>query len=229
MGRTVPVANQDAIDFFAARVGDWAKGPAAIGLTSGQIDEINLRLAEAQARIAEAHAARIAAQTATLALSDAMRSLRGFGGDLVKTIRAFAETTEDPGVYTASSIPPVAEPTPAAAPAKPTLVTAAINTSGSITINWRGRRSGGVQFIVQRSDTPVGQSPGPWRFVAVTPTNETLDNTVPPGLAAVAYRVWAQSPAGASDASNLAVLAFGNAQLAAETSENASTTTAAAA
>jgi hypothetical protein len=229
MGRTVPETQQDAIDFFATRVGDWAKGPAAIGLTSSQIDEINLRLGEAQTRLAEAHAARIAARTATLALNDAMRSLRGFGGDLVKTIRTFAETTEDASVYTASGIPPVSEPTPAGEPAKPTRVRAVISGTGPIAITWAGRRSGGVQFIVERRDTPVDAAPGPWRFVAVTPTNETLDNTVPPGLASVAYRVWAQSPAGASDASNLAVLAFGNAQLTTESNGDTPAITAAAA
>ncbi len=229
MGRTVPETQQDAIDFFATRIGDWAKGPAAIGLTSDQVTEVQSRLAEVQARLVEAHAARIAARRSTLALNDAMRNLRSFGGDLVKTIRTFAETNNDPSVYSASGIPPVADPTPAPPPAMPTQVRATITALGTISIEWRGRRSGGVQFIVERRDTPVNAPPGPWRFVAVTPANETDDDTVPPGLASVAYRVWAQSPAGASDASNPAALAFGNAQLAEDTNFPASTAAAAAA
>jgi hypothetical protein len=187
MGRTVPVANQDAIDFFANRIGDWAKGPAAIGLTSSQIDEINLRLAEAQARLAEAHTARIAAQTATLALSDAMRSLRGFGGDLVKTIRAFAETTEDPGVYTASSIPPVAEPTPSGPPEQPTHLSARLLSPFGLAIAWKGSASQGTYFGVWRrlpgetSDT----------LIATRKTKSFEDRTLPPGTAAASYTITA--------------------------------------
>ncbi len=209
MARTVPETQQDAIDFFANRLDDWAASPAAIGLSSEQVDAITARVAEAETRLAEAQAARIAAKTATLALSQAMADLRGLGGDLVKTIRTYAETNDDPAVYTRSGIPPVSPPTPVGPPEQPRDIAATITNSGPVRVSWRASRSTGTQFVVERQLVGLDGVAGDWTFVAVAAARSIDDTSLPIGSASVTYRVYAQRASGRSDASTSTTLTFG--------------------
>lgn len=209
MGRTVPETQQDAIDFFAGRIGAWSDAPTLIGLTEAQSDAVAAALSEAQAALAAARAARIAARTATLALNQAMATLRSTGGDAVKTIRAFAEATDNPAVYTDASIPPASPPSPAGIPDAPTRVEAAITSRGAAAIRWKGSRAGGTAFIVERRLKSLDGVAGPWAYAGTSTTNTLTDATIPIGHAAVTYRVFAIRPAGRGPATTANPIAFG--------------------
>ncbi len=205
----VPDTQQGAIDFFSSRTPTWAANQAAIGISAAQVADIDAKVTNAQAKLAAAQAARNAAKTATLDLADAMNDMRSFGGDLIKTIRAFAETTGDDSVYLLSDIPPIAPPKPTGPPEVPTEVGVSINGFGYVFIEWKASRAVGTQFILQRQLTPVDGPPQAWTYAGSSTTNDYTDTTVPTGFAAVSYRVYAQRAGGVSDASNPATLAFG--------------------
>jgi hypothetical protein len=206
----VPDTQQGAIDFFSSRTPTWAANQAAIGISAAQVVDIDAKVTAAQTKLAAAQAARNAAKTATLDLADAMNDMRSFGGDLIKTIRAFAETTDDDSVYILSDIPPVSPPKPTGVPDVPTEVSSSINGFGYVFIEWKASRAVGTQFILQRQLTPVDGAPTAWAFAGASTTNDYTDTTVPTGFASVSYRVYAQRASGTSDASNVTTLAFGS-------------------
>ncbi len=198
------------IQWFADRAASWAADPTGIGLTAAQVADLVAFLNVAQTGSDNAIAARIASRDATVVFHEGADTLRDFGADLIKTIKAYAETTNDPNVYAAASVPPPSGPTPTGPPEVPTEVTASINGFGYVFIEWKASRAVGTQFILQRQLTPVDGPPSAWTYAGSSTTNDYTDTTVPTGFASVSYRVYAQRASGTSDASNVTTLAFGS-------------------
>lgn len=211
MGRTVPETQQAAIDFFAVRIPGWAEAPPSIGLTPETVDGIGARVAAARARLAEARAARVAAETATLALSQAMAEMRAYGGDLVKTIRTFAETTGDTRVFVEAGIPPVSPPTPPAPPAAPTRLAATLLRPFGVGLSWRAPAGGGVWFGVWRR---VAGADG-FTLLDTTAARRYEDRTLPAGAGSAGYFIAAHRGAFRSNGPAIEVRLAGHAAAAA--------------
>jgi hypothetical protein len=220
MAPVLPRTREDTVAWFAARLGDWAKAGSSIGIDSGQIMELTTRLAEAQTALDDAEAARIASKNATVEFHWRYDRLRKYGADLIKVIKAFAETNEDARVYTAASIPLPGPPTPLGPPQTPVNLTATLNTAGAIKLEWEASRRGGTSFAVERSLTGSGR---PWTLIGVSETKSFTDGHVPTGLAEIAYRVTAARSGGASVPTAPLVVLFGT-----ETNEQAPALTVAA-
>lgn len=198
------------IEFFEQHLPIWAAAPTTIGLTAMQISDLTTLTAQARADYESAQAKRNSARAATETQNTSVASMHNLGADLVKTIRAFAETTDDPSVYTTAQIPAPAKPTPTPPPETPTDVAAVINNFGYVVISWKASRAVGTQFILQRQLTPLNAPPLAWTYAGSSVTDNYTDTTVPTGYAAVSYRVYAQRASGTSDASNVATLQFGS-------------------
>lgn len=197
------------IEFCEAHLAVWAANPTAIGITALQVSDLAALVAQARADYDAAEAARNGARSAIETRNISVGSMFDLVADLVKTIRAFAETTNDPSVYPAADIPAPAAPTPTPPPDAPTNLTAMVNTVGHCLLNWKGSRAVGTQFVLRRQVTPVGGTPGQWTYAGSSVTNDYTDTTVPTGLASVSYVVIAQRASGTSEPSNTATLTFG--------------------
>ena len=102
----VPNKRDDMIDFFAAHVAGWVANQASIGITIIQAADLTTFITDAQQALLAADTARNAAQAATLDLQTKATALRDYGGDLVRLIKAHAESQPDPAaVYIAFFIP----------------------------------------------------------------------------------------------------------------------------
>jgi hypothetical protein len=209
MAEVLPNSRRETIEWFEARVSSWAKSPATIGLSNDQVAALSARLDEARDALDSATALRQASLGATGVFHTKADDMRALGADLIKLIRAFALASDDVGVFAAAHIPPPQASTPAGPPDKPTGVSADILNTGEIKVAWKGLRSYGTQFIVERQMTPVDAPPEPWAWVGHSVTNDFTDAAVPVGFAGVAYRVHAIRAGGTSDASNTATISFG--------------------
>lgn len=184
----------EVIQFFTQRLASWQANPELIGLTAAQVTELAGLTASASSRYQDALQARQASKDRTLEYHEGADTLRDFGAALIAAIKAFAETSGDPGVYALASIPEPADPSPSAAPAVPTSITLFMRAQGSIEIRWDGSLAGGTFYEVQRSLND-GTS---WSTIASIPARETLDETVPQGTARAYYRIrGVKGPAGA--------------------------------
>ena len=214
MAPVLPNSREQMIQWFNQRIASWGADPTTIGLTASQVADLAGKLAAAQTDESAAFDARIASKNATANYYTSSDDLRNFGSDLIKTIKAFAETTNNPGVYTAASVPPPSPPTPLGPPATPKNLSYKLNTAGEIELEWDSSRTGGTSFTIERSITGAT---GPWSIVGTSEEAAFTDTAVPSGVASVAYRVIASRSGGSSNPTAALVVLFGNSSGSTET------------
>lgn len=188
MAQVLPDSNLAMIQWFEQRLTDWAADPTGIGLTGEQIITLGSQVTAARASYNAAQQARNASKSATVVFHDDSGTLRSFGGDLIKTIKAFAEATDNPGVYADADVPPPAPPTPRGAPGMPTDITTALTNLGAIEIKWKADNaaaSSGAFFVVRRKLDDETQ----WTTVGQTGAKAFSDETVPLGTTRAIYTI----------------------------------------
>ncbi|MEO1716609.1 MAG: hypothetical protein AAFR76_05810 [Planctomycetota bacterium] len=205
----IPNGKAERISFFEIRLNDWAANAAAIGLDTSEATQIAGLTAQARAAFNAAQEARANALSATQTQDDAIDAMVAYGADLVKTIKAFAETNEDPGVYTTANIPQPRPRTPLGPAPQPQNVTLNLTTTGAISVAWQAETAGRMAFVIERQTMPVGGSFGDWSIIGTTTTKNFIDETVPAGLERAVYRITAERPGGRSEPSESATAYFG--------------------
>ena len=203
---TVPPTYLGRLEFFEAHLPVWAKNPAAIGLNASQIASLTLLTDQCRSEYDAMNEIRARAMAATQVHKDANDAMYAFGADLVKTIRAFAATSNNPAVYNDAQIPPPSPHTPLGPPQTPTGVNARLNPVGEIELAWTASRAGGTSFIIERS---TASAAGPWAIIGAVEAVRFTDRAVPKGLVAIHYRITASRSAGVSTPSAAATVPFG--------------------
>lgn len=152
----VPDKDLEMIQWFELRQPQWAATPTAIGLSASQCTQLGALVAAARKAYNDQQAAKAAAKIATQTFVQAANGknpagLRVVGADLVKTIRAFAETTNNPAVYDKANFAPPSPPSPLPPPSQPTDVTATIEPTGGLTLRFKATSPGaGAVYLVKR-------------------------------------------------------------------------------
>ncbi len=188
---TVPNRKQDMINFFATRIPLWSADPASVGLTPEICAELSAKLTEAQTDLSNQIAKKASAKTATATSNESAQGLRSFGGKQINSIRAFAEGSGGPGVYSIAEIPAPADPTPAPAPGEPYDLDASIDNNGDVVLTFKAdaaQAHTGVFFEVRRKLN--GQSG--FTLVGSTGTKSFTDQGIAPGTTSAVYNVTAK-------------------------------------
>lgn len=184
----LPPSTIRMIEWFEQRIPVWTANPSAIGLTLPQVTQLMTRTAAARTAYQNAQAARNESKSKTVLLTDAAGSLRNYGADLIKTIKAYAETTNDPTVYAEADVPPPAAPSPLGPPGTPTDIVTTINNRGYVEIRWKAdnaANSSGAYFKIERRlDDEQG-----FRLLGTTGLKTFTDETIPAGTLQATYIV----------------------------------------
>src|SRR5690606_5835498 len=133
---------------------------------------------------------RSAAKAGTTGYYNATDAMRELGGAAINTIRAYAKTTGDDGVYEAAQIPPPDAPTPYPAPAAPSDLRTSLDKNGDVTVAWRitqPAHGASVFTVIWRRLN----ANGPFTIVGNTQDKAFTDTTVPVGTSEVAYQLQA--------------------------------------
>lgn len=181
----IPRTLSEQLDFFEQHLPVWAANPAAIGLTPVQIADLSLLVSEARAAFENAIDARESSRSATMIQSFAFLAMVTLGSDLIKTIKAFAETSGDNSVYGAAQIPPPAAPTPAGPPVEPTHLAANFLSPFGLGLSWKGSVAQGAYFGIWRR---LGGETN-YTLIATSKTKAYDDTTVPAGTQSVQYYI----------------------------------------
>src|SRR5256885_16805403 len=103
----VPETRSWKIQFYQTHLSKWAEAPASIGVTPEAVATLAGLVAEAR----EAYAAHQRAQNAARSATDMyhlkgreMHAGVGGGAYVLQMIKAFAASTDDPGLYSRASI-----------------------------------------------------------------------------------------------------------------------------
>ena len=207
----VPTRLQDFIQFADMHAPVWTIHAVAIGLTPAQATAFSGFAAAASNAYTAKLNAEQALRAANLTLQTAVGDARRSAGDMVRTIRAFAENASKPEVvYNLAQIPPPATPTPMPPPGQPTdLSVTLVPTSGAMELRWKAVNptgSTGTSYIVRRREEGGG---GDFTFVGVTGEKRYVDSTFFAGPDRVEYTVQGQRADSAGPVSDIFIINFG--------------------
>lgn len=149
----LPNGRQERLEYFEAHIEPFTANAAAIGVTPAQAMMLKNAASTNRADFSKMMAARDASKAATVTFYNTNNTLVDLGRDLIKTIKAFAATTNNPNVYALANIDPPAPPTPVPAPETPTDFTGYVTPDGVVTLSWKATPSGpssGVFFVCER-------------------------------------------------------------------------------
>lgn len=165
----------------------WQTNQASIGLSSSQSSSFKNLVSSFSTAYSAAETARLASKNATEALNAAVTSVRANAGAYINLIKAFAETTNNPNVYTLSGITPDDPAGTVPAPIPPETINATVNADGSLTLKWKvGQPDGvtGVQYLISRR---LGAT-GTFALIGSVGAIKTfVDATLPFGVDSVQY------------------------------------------
>lgn len=185
----VPNPINEAISFFENHWPVWTANAANIGLTTTQTTNVKNAAIAARTAFNDAATARAASKAATEALSSKMEGLRyGIGAECIRSIRTYAENTNNPTVYQLAQIPAPAAPTPLPPPGQPESFKVLLNPDGSIRILWKSTNSTSSQgswFAVTRKLFGENSYVG----VGGNSKREFTDLTLPAGADGASYIV----------------------------------------
>lgn len=189
----VPQSRLGKIEFYEAHIIPWQANAVAIGLTGPAVVGLSSRTTAARAAYNAAEAARQASKTATQAYYDAVRLMHsdsGGGADMIETIKAFAQFTGNPAVYTLAQIPPPAPPSAAPPPGTPFDFKVGLLQDGALELKWKCNNPSGTSGTVYEVLRRTGPT-GPFAFVGSSGLRSFVDDTLQSGSASVTYRITA--------------------------------------
>jgi len=197
---------------------EWCQGhapiftanAAAIGLSTEQAAAFAAATTGAGDATVKQQQAQQAGKVATQEVNEAFGDLRSEASEMVRTIRTFAENSDNASVvYNTAQIPPPAKPSPAPPPAEPKELTVTLApNSGDLTLKWKATNPEGTQgtsYIIRRRI--MGESE--FSFIGVTGTKQYIDKTLTAGPDSVQYTVQGQRADSAGPESQIFTVTFG--------------------
>lgn len=199
------------LTFCEAHAEVWSNVGSTIGLSAAQIAAFEADTAAARAAFNAHTATTDADRAAAGAQRDAISALRTRGGDIVRSIRAFAEQQTTPNtVYQTAQIPPPAVPGTMPPPGLPFDFSAGLNPDGSITFRWKcdnPKGASGTVYNVRRKSE--GESA--FTYIGSVGERRYTDATIPAGANRVEYTVTGQRGPSIGPASSVFTVLFGQA------------------
>jgi hypothetical protein len=185
MGRIIPTTRTEQLDFFLQHQSLWLEHAEALGIPQSQLDKLDVRVEAAGEKREAADQARIASRSATQEWHAAAAQLMEVGSAVVAHIKARAELTGNPGLYSLAGLPLPNPPSPAGPPEDATDVTGRLQSNGSILLTWKGSLRAGQFFSVMRKLDHEST----WTWIGSVKAKNFTDRNLPAGAAAVSYRV----------------------------------------
>lgn len=192
--RVVPRTRVEQIEFFENRIDGWRSVADEIGLTEQQVDELEALADQARADYALANRLRTQSVSATNAMRNSVDRMHRFGSAMISAIKAKAETSDNPHVYTAAKIMPPASPSSSGLPDRPTGVSAQIDNSGHVVVSWNGSLAHGTFFSVMKKRSDESH----WQQLGAVRGKVFIDPNSPPSCEFAMYQVFAHRSSGSS-------------------------------
>ncbi len=166
---------------------------AAIGLLPADAVAFKGAVDDAAAKLAAQELAKDAYRSATTNTNKSFGTLLTTQGDVIRKIRAFAESSgNSQAIYSLAQIPPVATPSVAPPPAQPTNLRVTLDTvTGWINLGWKASNpegTAGTSYIIKRKVAGAGE----WTFIGVTGVKRFTDKNFFAGPDSVQYLIQGQ-------------------------------------
>jgi hypothetical protein len=187
----VPNTNIGKITFYEAHIPVWSATPTIIGLVAADCTALSALIGSARKEYDTQQAALYEARNATQRMKDAVRAMHALGSADIAKIKAFAEATNNPTVYTSAVLPPPATPSPVGPPGTPFEFVVTLLQTGAINLRWKCSNPTGASGTVYEVARRVGGDSVPFTLVGAIGVREFEDATIARGSSSVTYRVQA--------------------------------------
>jgi hypothetical protein len=188
MAQNLPSEKQAALNWLEAHQVQWNNNLAAIGLTSAQMVDLGLEVANARQAFTSVQSIRADAKAETQTWYTKANSMRKVGSELITSIKAFAQNSDDPdAVYLLAGMTGKAPPSPIAPPNQPTIDNAQLMGNGSVIVNFSGTGPVGTVWRVSRKLD--GETSFSIIGSADAKTKSYVDATIPTGIDSATYIV----------------------------------------
>ena len=189
----VPDDRLKKIEFYEAHLAPWGSNATAIGLTVAAVAALTAATEDARKAYDDHVAAQSAARAATQDFYDKVRLMHnapGAGADMLRSIKNFALSSDDPKVYVLAQIPPPATPGSTPPPGTPFDFNVGLLQDGALELRWKcNNPSGTVGTIYEVRRALAG---GAMQFVGASGVKSFIDNALPGGAATpVTYQITA--------------------------------------
>jgi hypothetical protein len=185
----VPSKQIEKVQYYQDHIAPFTTNATAIGITTTEVTDLDTKATAARAAYDAQQAAKQAAKTATEAFDNAANAMSVAGAAIIKKIRAKAEQTGNPAVYTLAQIPAPPTPTAKPAPGKPTDLTVQLNGNGSLMLKWKCPNPPGTSGTLYQIFRAVGA--GEFVYLGGSGQKSFQDNTVPAGATKLTYQIQA--------------------------------------
>ena len=184
----LPNTREEQIAFFEARLDLWTLNAAALNLAPADLVVFTSQVTAARDALSALETIRANARSATVAFENAWAAMIGPGRDYIRTIKAYAEMTNNPDVYVKSDVPPPKPRGKAPPPALPANFSVALDQNGYLSLRWKCNNLGaqGTTYLVERRLNSAGNYA---LLGTVGAEKEFLDKTVPAGTMQADYRI----------------------------------------
>jgi hypothetical protein len=203
----LPDSRLALVEFCEQHVPIFTTNAVAIGLTPAAVTAMDTLAKAARAKHTAQQIAKDAAKAATGQFYNAEDALRDSIANLVLIIKTYAETTNNPNVYTLAQIPPPSPPTPRAAPGQPTAIKVELLTGGQVKFSWKSTNAGGGYFTIKRR---LAGTQDPFVIAGSSDRRNFVDATLPGGggpweYAIQGFRSTSMGPAAGPESDHLIV------------------------
>lgn len=187
---TYPTSPRAAfLSWCEAHVDTFQTNAVTIGLTPAQATAFKSAVIAADGAQVAQEEAQQAAKAATTACTNAFDDLRASAAEMVRTIRTFAENTNNPNVYAVAQIPPPQAASTVPPPGTPSDFSVALLQNGAIELKWKCQNPSGASGTIY--EVRRGPASGPFAFIGATGTKTFTDATLPRTSTVVTYEITA--------------------------------------
>jgi hypothetical protein len=180
----LPPQRLDQVQFCEDHHDVWAASFAQIGITSAMVTALDTLTTQARKDYAAAQQARQASKAATQAFYNSCGLMRDKAAEMIRVIKTYADTTNNPNVYTIAQIPEPAAPGTNPPPGQPENVVVTLGLSGVLNFKWKSENATGGFFQIKRK---IGAASNPWVIIGGSGNREFVDTTLPMGTTNVSY------------------------------------------
>jgi hypothetical protein len=185
----VPGTRIGKITFYEAHANQWKDHAAQLGIDADDATKLLAATVAARASYNASILARDAARAATQDFYNDTSDMATLGAGLLSTIKSYAESTQNPGVYSLAQIPPPATPGPIPAPGTPMDFTVSLMQSGAVELKWKCNNPEGSAGTIYECRRKIGG--GALTFIGATGVKSFVDDTLPSGSTGVTYEITA--------------------------------------
>jgi hypothetical protein len=188
---TVPDKRLARVQYYENHIAPFTSNATAIGISSSECTDLQAKTEAARTAYNDQQAAQQASKVATEAYYNAVAAMTVLGAGLIAKIRAMAETTGNPNVYTLAEIPAPPVPTPVGPLGMPTDFRVKLTlATGAIDTTWKCSNPRGASGTVYQIWRRIG-STGEFTYLGGAGDKKYTDSTVPAGTAQVQYQIQA--------------------------------------